>query len=163
LFGDQFNFSGNFDNGVTFHVWDFEVTSDISNFTLTLSGTVPFAYDQTLAETGQQVYGYGLFLCMGSDTNTPVSGDQICTTSGVDTSGVTPMPSSPYTSGSLSSVSFNVSGDGQGLVFYVMENLNEPDLTITATLTPEPASLPFLAAVGLAIVVLGRRRLAKRL
>jgi len=164
LFGEQFPYTFNNTFDVNFHVWDFELTSDISNFTLTLTGSIPFATDQTLTspDLTEDFFGYGLFLCGVDETNDPSSGNRICTTSDVSTAGV---------SASLinsSEVQFTVSGDGKGLVFYVAESLPVvEDPTVTAAITPngvatpEPGTVPLLLAGGLALVLFGRRRLAR--
>ena len=59
VIGQSFPFSGNSNDAVTFQVFDFQITTNPSNFTLTLSGTLPFAADQTFGN--QRVFGFGMF------------------------------------------------------------------------------------------------------
>jgi len=157
VIGQTFGFSGNSDNNVNFQVFDFQITTNPSNFTLTLTGTLPFAADQTLSSS-QQIYGFGMFVCGLDDF--PSS---LCTPSGTDLSHVTSNPTS--SNGSENSVTFTVPGNGQNMVFFVLEN--EPsDPTVTAILrtassVPEPGSFSLVFGAALVFAALGRRRLAR--
>jgi hypothetical protein len=155
LIGQDFGYSGNSDFDVNYQVFDFQVTSDITNFTLTLSGSLDFAPDQVF-DTDVPFYGFGTFECNSGDLGTSLCGP--------DATGL--VSTSPGTSdGTEKSVQFYVPGDGKDLTFYIVEDLGTTeDPTVTAKITPnavpEPGSLPFLAAAGIAVAVLGRRRFA---
>jgi hypothetical protein len=145
-------------------VFAFEVTSDTSNFTLTLSGTTPFLTD--FMNSGTTYFGFGV-IC-GTGTGIGSSGNP-CST--LDPN------SSPFnaTVSALSNgtdngntVTFTFPGDGQGFAFYAIES--EPAGaagTVTATITlngsavPEPASWPILGLAIAGLVFLHQRRSAK--
>jgi hypothetical protein len=161
LIGQDFSYSNNSNFDVDYQIFDFQVTAtDLSNFTLTLTGTVPFAADQLFEPGDVQFYGYGTFACSDDDL--------IGSLCGPDTTDLVSV--SPGTNdGGVSSVQFTVPGNGNGFTFYVAEDVGDvPDPIVTASIAPntspvpEPSSLPFLAA-GVAVVALSRRRLAKLL
>jgi hypothetical protein len=156
VIGQSFPFSGNSNDEVNFQVFDFQITTNPSNFTLTLSGTLPFAADQTFGN--QRVFGFGMFVCGPDDFPT-----SLCTPSGTDLSAVTANP--PASNGSENSVTFTVPGNGQNMVFFVLEN-DTTDPTVTAilrstTATPEPSSFSLVFGAALVFAAFGRRRLAR--
>jgi hypothetical protein len=159
VIGQTFAFSGNSDFEVNFQVFDFQITTNPSTFTLTLTGTLPFVADQTLTNgnTNQQIYGFGMFVCGPDDF--PSS---LCTPTGTDLSAVTANPAT--SNGREDSVTFTVPGNGQNMVFYVLEN-ETTDPTVTATLvtnsTPEPSSFSLVLGAALFLAALGRRSLAR--
>jgi hypothetical protein len=169
LFAETFGFSA---DAADFQVFDFEVLAG-SDYTLTITGgttTDPadFATDAEISATEPTVspFAYGMFICnpdnqdVGPETNTVMSEGRLCTTlpQGQDFSTYTP----PVNVSLLSpnSVQFTVSGNGSGFVFYVIE---PKDPVVTATLTPEPESLPVLVFASVVIVGFNRRRLANLL
>jgi hypothetical protein len=149
-----------FANSVPFDVYDFQVDPSMSNFSLTITASSPFFNGD-----------YGVLLCANPQTQ----GTQCFSGSETGLFG-TPAttPASP-----TNSVTFNVSGNGQGLVVYVQEpestgptqNPNvhfagPPQPTVTATITsntPEPGTLPILAVALIGLAALKRRSLAKLL
>ncbi|MBZ5609832.1 MAG: PEP-CTERM sorting domain-containing protein [Acidobacteriia bacterium] len=155
-------------NDPTLHVFDFKVDGAISNFTLTLTGSVPFVADPN---SGTGFWAYGALLCKAIDpsfTNPPQCGPD-------PTSAMA--SGSPTLSGDGMTATFNVSGSNNDFVFFAI--LPEPVLdltqdilpldvptepTVTAKLTlntsevPEPSTLPVvLLAAGTAITVFQRR------
>ena len=158
LFGEQFSASFSSD----FHVWDFDVVNNLSNFTLTLTGSLPFIANQTV--NGQKVNGFGMFVCSAGETSNPVSGERICTPSGDYSSAVIPSPDNGNSA--ASTVSFTVPGNGQGFVFFVVSEASiDSTATVTATITsaatvPEPSSWSLVIAGLIAVGFLAKRKLA---
>ncbi len=163
-------------NNDTQHVFDFKVDGNISNFTLTLTGSVPFITDPN---GGSGFFAYGAFNCKPIDpsfTNPPQCGPD---PSGAMAAG------SPTLSADGLTITFNVSGANDNFVFFGilpepvqtdLVNLNfaplspvstcspsdgEPavcaKLTLNTSEVPEPVTLPVLLAAGAAVAVFKRR------
>jgi hypothetical protein len=123
-------------------IFDFKINSDVTDFTISLTGTEPF-YNQAA----------GLFVCNpGADPN--------CTNSQVWFSTVDPLTlgvssSSPGTN----AAAFTVPGDGNGLVFFAVEPNGTGKVTADITLSdpaPEPGTLVLISLCLVAILSLRR-------
>jgi hypothetical protein len=153
----DFFWSGNSDSNVTYQFFDLLINTDITNFSLTVTGGSGLTFAPDDSSGIIPFYGFGAFAC---DTGTVP-----CSDGGADGLATTSLTSSD---GTENSVTFNVPGDGKGLVFFIVQNEGSTiDPTVTATVTPlatpEPNSLPILAAAFfalVAVVALNRRRLA---
>jgi hypothetical protein len=152
------------------HVFDFMINSSISNFTLTLAGSVAFVPESSPPPP----FSYGAFTCAslpnptGSPTDNPQCGpDPTSQLAG----------GSPTLSADGKTVTFDVTGTNNDFVFFVVapepvstatafnaDSITEPTVTATitsnTTTTPEPKSLPILAAALVAVIALNGRRLA---
>jgi PEP-CTERM motif len=126
----------------------FQIQSNVTNFDFMLTGLSGFTID-TSSEPS-----FGVLVCDSSIAEAP---GPICTD---PSNPVIPGISYTPTSGSPSSITFDVSGQGNGLTFFVNESSSTgPTASITpATATaPEPASLLLLSS-GLFGVWMKRRR-----
>lgn len=128
-------------------IFDFKINSDITDFTITLTGTEPF-YNQAA----------GLFVCNpGADPN--------CSNSQVWFSTVDPLALGVSSSSmGTSAAGFTVPGDGNGLVFFAVEpngtgnvtaDITAADITLSDP-TPEPGTLVLLSFCLVAILSLRR-------
>jgi len=167
-------------NNTNWWIFDFLVQGNISNFTLTVNlGNTPLILDSGSNTSGP--WAYGAFT--GSAVNPCQTNTSPWTTSenmfcGPDPTnalgGITQQNDGqvPAKDGSnnplFNQVTFNVTGSNgtNGFVFFVVAdedaalNLN---LTPNTSAVPEPGSLPMLAAAGIGIALLSRKRLARRL
>jgi hypothetical protein len=129
-------------------VFSFQITSDTSDFSITLTGSDVFT-----AVPGD--IAFGAFVC-------PNGGYTPC---GADPTGFVTASADASTAVGLDSVTFTVDGDGKDLVFFAIETEPPTGVTnqVTAAVTlntstvPEPGLFPILglAVVGLFLV---RRR-----
>jgi hypothetical protein len=157
----------------TRHIFDFRVEGAISNYTLTLIGSVPFIAD---ADPDKGPWGYGAFVCDPS-----LSDPRQC---GPDPN---PDPDNPTTTFELvdsQTVKFHVAGANNNFVFFavlpepVLEEFTALDLSsscegtegepkVCATLerntseVPEPSALPILLLAGSAAIAAFKRRSRK--
>lgn len=144
-------------------VFYFQVTSDVSNFTLTLLGLENFIADDTENDP-PEFFGFGAF-CPGGD----VAPCNLTT--------MTP----DFSDGTSNKVSFTVPGNGNGLTFFAVEpgasnstdfvnDIRALDVTspVTATLTlnsntvPEPSSLALIVLVAAGFLLLRRFRVSRQ-
>jgi hypothetical protein len=129
-------------------VFSFQITSDTSDFSVTLNGADAFT-----AVPGD--IPFGAFVC-------PFGGYTPC---GVDPTGFVTASADATTAVGLDSVTFTVNGDGKDLVFFAVETEPPTGVTnqVTATVAfttstvPEPALLPILG-LGVVGLLLFRRR-----
>jgi hypothetical protein len=140
----------------------FKVTSDVSNFTLTLLGAENFVADDT-SNTPPEFFGFGA-LCPGGDV------------APCNQTTMTP----DFSDGTTNKVSFSVPGNGNGLSFFAVEPAASNSTTfvndiraldalgVTATLTlnsssvPEPSSLALIVLVAVSFLLLRRFRGARQ-
>ena len=154
LIAEDFSWSGNFANHTNYQFFDFQIATNLTTpFMLNLTGTSKFAPDNS--SVLPNFYGFGAF----SVCNNASSGAPLCDAdSNIDKVTYSPLASD----GTGNSVTFTVpSGiDAQNFVFFVVENEgSSTGATVTATITPEPNSLPILGAALVALIWLSRRRL----
>lgn len=143
-------------------VFYFKVTSDVSNFTLTLLGSENFLADDT--NDPPDFFGFGA-LCPGGDV------------APCNQTTMTP----DFSDGTSNTVSFSIPGNGNGLTFFAVEPAASNSTTfvndiraldaapfVTATLTlnsntvPEPSSLALIVLVAGGFLLLRRFRAARQ-
>jgi hypothetical protein len=142
------NFGFSFKQG--FEVFYFRVTSDVSNFTLTLNGDANFISDDTLT---QEFFGFEALICPDADPT--------CAAESMN-------PGS--SDGNEKQVAFTVPGDGKGFKVFAVEPEPGGNVTnfVTATLTansssvPEPRSLALVLLIAASFVLLRRFRAARQ-
>jgi hypothetical protein len=153
------NYAFAFEGG--FEVFNFLVNTDISNFTLTLTGDAPFIADDT-ANDPPLFFGFGAFVTGSCSTFAQCGPDP--TLPPYDATA-----SLPGSDGTVNKVSFNVVGDGKGLVFFAVEpegstglnNLVTAKITPNTSTVPEPRLWPFLGLAFLGLLAFRRFRSAK--
>lgn len=135
-------------------VFSFQITSDTSDFSLTLAGPDPFT-----AVPGD--FAFGAFVC-------PFGGFTPC---GADPTGFVTASADAATAVGLSSVTFTVDGDGKDLVFYAIESapptgaLNQVTATVALSTSsvPEPNFFPILGLGAVGLLLLRRRYRSARM
>ena len=163
-------------NNGALHVFNFRVEGSISNFTLTLTGSVPFVFDPNPdANPAVASWGYGAMNCTAFDplvfTNPPMCG---------------PDPTAAMAAGfpTLSAdgmtVTFNLAGSNNAFVFFgilpepvqedtdqfiALDVQSEPTvtakLTLNSTEVPRPSSVPVIVLASGAAIAVFRRRFSK--
>lgn len=140
-------------------VYDFVVStlpSDITGYTLMLTGTAPFLNDttDTGADGGQ---AFGLFVC-------PSEAQEWCDSSDLSGSVSASIDSAtlldPNTT--VDSVTFTVTGDTPGIAFYAVVTDADPVnaylvLTSSTSTVPEPRLWPILGLFVVGVLLLRRR------
>lgn len=141
------DFPFSFGSGEVFY---FKVTSDVSNFTLTLLGTENFLADDT-ANDPPEFFGFGA-LCPGGDV------------APCNQTTMTP----DFSDGNSKTVAFSVPGNGNGLTFFAVEPASNVTQFVSATLklnaseVPEPRSLGIIVLLAAGFVLLRRFRPARQ-
>jgi hypothetical protein len=150
-------------NNPNFLVFDFLVSGAISDFDL----TVDLGSAQLATDGFPPTYGAFAGSTCSTSTTPATFTDNPGVYCGPDPTG--PDPSNPlvtFPTVTDHKVVFQVNESNNSFVFFVVV---AEDASLIATISqntssvPEPSSLPFLAAAGVAVTVLGRRRLAKLL
>jgi hypothetical protein len=144
-----------------FEVFDFLVNTDVSNFTLTLTGAAPFLADDT-SNVPPEFFGFGAFITGSCSTFAQCGPDPTLAPYNATSS-------LPGSDGTDTKVSFKVAGDGKGLVFFAIEpegdsglnNLVTAKITPNTATTPEPRLWPVLGLAFLGLVGFRRFRSAK--
>jgi hypothetical protein len=135
------------------HVFDFLIVGDRSNFTLTLTGTEPFAPEPDPDNSSRLSYGafacnqFSVIQCGPDPTSQMAAGSPTLSLDGM-------------------TATFDVAGTNDGnhpFVFFAVEGSVTATLTANASAVPEPGTFSLIFGAGLAVAALGRRRLAKLL
>jgi hypothetical protein len=142
-------------------VYDFAVTglpSGTTGYTLELTGTAPFLNDTTNVG-GDGGQSFGLFICPLGSTQCGSSSLTSFVSASID-SGTLLDPNT-----TVDSVTFTVSGDHAGIVFYGVVSQSDPVnafLTLnTTSAVPEPRLWPILSLVLVGLLLLRWFRSAK--
>lgn len=148
-------------------VFDFQITtSDVTSLTLTSASGAAFFQDDTSDPTNP-LYGFGAFISDPSNPRTcPAFSLSLTSTLCGPVPVGTSMPSD-NAGGTATQVTFSISGDSTGLVFFaVVPNPTGADLMVTPTYTtsatPEPRLWPILGVALLAVPLWRRRRSSAR-